>query len=80
MKIKLLIISLALLACDKKTTKPSQPSQSTQVWCIYQNNQIGKQFLYCAKSQDEANTKYQQYFNNGLNPSIEVKSNCSQCQ
>lgn len=77
---KKLIILIALVGCQKKTTKPTQTTQTqtSKVWCIYQTNFGNKAFLYCAKSEDEYNSKMNQY--QGMQLSTEIKTDCNECQ
>lgn len=81
---KIILFSLILIGCDKKTTAPSSTVQTqttqtvTKVWCFYQTNFGGHAFLYCAKTEQEYQTKVNQY--NGLQFVVETKTNCNDCQ
>lgn len=85
-KVILTIAVVALLgSCDKKkksSPAPTTPAATTKVWCIYSNFANVKAYLYCASSQDEFNTKMQQYTQPGLTlyPTFDIKSTCAECQ
>jgi len=72
---------LFLFGCKKESKQPqaADPIQD-KVWCFYQTNFGNKAFLYCAKSEAEMQSKQQECINNQLQISIEVKSNCNECQ
>lgn len=70
-------------SCNKKEQTPKEETQpqpvATAVYCIYQMD-LGKAFLFCAKTEDEYKSKVTQYQNAGLNISTEIKTDCNQCQ
>jgi hypothetical protein len=77
---KTLILALLFTACQKKTTTPAKVATTDKVWCFYQMNFGNKAFFKCCSTEQEYNDTYQQGINNGLNLSVEVKTNCNECQ
>jgi hypothetical protein len=80
--IKLTLISLVLLGCKKKETKPTTTTTTTSgtVYCFYQTNFGTHAFFYCAKSEEEKLQKINQYQGTSIQFVIEKKSNCNECQ
>jgi hypothetical protein len=82
--ITILVIALLLTNCDKKkkTVQPTTQQSTTKVWCIYSNFNGNKAYLYCAATEQERNTKMQEYSQPGLTlyPTTEQKNSCAECQ
>lgn len=83
---KLILLSLILIGCSKKETKPNttnqtQSSQTTgTVYCWYQVFN-GNQTLYkCTSSQTEYNETSSYCALNGMNMVVKQKNNCNECQ
>lgn len=82
MKKTIISISLILLGCSKSNniTPTNTTVSNNKVWCFYQMNYGNKMFYYCAKSEQEYNSKYLECINNNLDISIDIKTDCNQCQ
>ena len=81
----IIAIGLTLATCDKKKAnvqQVQQPIATSKVWCIYSNFNGHKAYLYCAATEQERNTKMDQYSQPGLTlyPTTEQKNTCADCQ
>jgi hypothetical protein len=82
MKSIILLISLILLGCAKKQTKPSNVAQTTQdvkTVCWYQMFNGNKTFYRCTTTQEEYNQVSTYCATNQMNMSVKQSINCN-CQ
>ena len=88
MKNLVMVIAIVLLSsCEKKgktapTPAPAPVAPKSKVWCIYSNFQGHKAYLWCASTEEEFNSKMEQYSQPGLSfyPTYDIKNTCSECQ
>jgi hypothetical protein len=81
---KLLLLSLILLGCAKKETKPVQQTSTTQtggkVFCWYKVDFGVNAFYKCTSTQEEYNQTSAYCATNQWNMVVTEKNNCNECQ
>lgn len=77
-----LIIITSICGCKKKSSTSSSTLPTEQVTCFFeaQNAGVKGRFLYCAKTQQEANNKAIEYRDAGIFTITEKQSTCDKCQ
>lgn len=79
---KILLLSIILLGCAKKETKPTQKNttQSGKVFCWYKVDFGVNAFYKCTSTQEEYNQTSAYCATNQWNMIVKEKNSCSECQ